>query len=94
AALALGPAAGPVLTDNAWGLYHVARLPCAQFPTDGAEAALKIADAIGASHLITSADATDQFPSMGEIVGHPRFQPLARYSAGETSLLVYRLLPP
>jgi hypothetical protein len=27
-------------------------------------------------------------------VSHPRFQPLARYPAGDTRLLVYRILPP
>jgi len=90
---ALGPSPRPALTDNAWGLYHVTHLPCAQFPTDGAVAALQVADAIGAGYLITRADATNQIPTMSEIINHPRFQPLARYPAGETSLLVYRIVP-
>ena len=94
AAAALGPVPPTVLTDNAWGLYHVAHVPCAQFPSDGAAAALRVADSIGAAHLITRADAPDRLPAIAEIAGHPRFQPLARYPAGETRLLVYRILPP
>jgi len=90
---ALGTDAGPVLTDNAWGLYSIARIPCAQFPTDGADAALTVADTIGAKHFITRADAPDQIPTTAEVIDHPRFSPLARYPAGETNLLVYRILP-
>jgi 4-amino-4-deoxy-L-arabinose transferase-like glycosyltransferase len=91
---ALGPDPSPALTDSAWGLYHAARIPCAQFPTDGVDAALRIADSIGAAYLITRADAPDDIPAMAQIVSHPRFQPLARYPAGDTRLLVYRILPP
>jgi 4-amino-4-deoxy-L-arabinose transferase-like glycosyltransferase len=91
---ALGPNPAPALTDSAWGLYHVARIPCAQFPTDGVDAALRVADSIGAAYLITRADAPDDIPAMAQIVSHPRFQPLARYPAGDTRLLVYRILPP
>ncbi len=90
---ALGSSPAPALTDSAWGLYHVARIPCAQFPTDGAAAALRLADSIGAAYLITRADATKKIPSLAEVVNHPRFQPLARYPAGDTRLLVYRILP-
>ncbi len=89
----LGPDPTPALTDNAWGLYQVARIPCAQFPTDGVDAALRVADSIGASYLITRADASDKIPRAAEIVGHPRFQPLVRYPAGDTRLLVYRIIP-
>ena len=94
---ALGPNPGPVLTDNTWGLYHVARIPCVQFPTDGAEAALTVADAIGAHYVIARADAANTgpaLPAMKEIPGHRRFQPLARHSDGTASILVYRILPP
>ncbi len=91
---ALGPNPGPALTDNAWGLYYVTGLPCAQFPTDGVEAALAVADSIGAHYLITRANAPDKIPSIQAIVGHPRFQPLARYPAGDTRLLLYRILSP
>jgi hypothetical protein len=90
---ALGPNPAPALTDHAWGLYYVARIPCAQFPSDGADAALQVADAIGARYLITRADAPDTIHAMQEVIGHPRFRPLTRYPAGETSLLVYRILP-
>ncbi len=90
---ALGPVPPAVLTDNAWGLYHVAHVPCAQFPTDGAEAALKVADAIGARYLITQADAPDQIPAMAKIVGDPRFQPLVRYPTSSAPLLVYLIVP-
>jgi hypothetical protein len=90
---ALGPNPAPALTDHAWGLYYVARIPCAQFPSDGAAAALQVADAIGARYLITRADAPDAIPAMKEVIGHPRFRPLTRYPAGDTSLLVYRILP-
>ena len=89
----LGPDPAPALTDSAWGLYHVAHIPCAQFPTDGAAAALRLADSIGAAYLITRADATNKIPSLAEVVNHPRFQPLARYPAGDTRLLVYHILP-
>ena len=91
---ALGPNPRPALTDSAWGLYHVARIPCAQFPTDDVDAALRVADSIGAAYLITRADAPDRIPAMAQIVSHPRFQPLALYPAGDTRLLVYRILPP
>lgn len=93
----LGPNPGPVLTDNTWGLYHVARIPCVQFPTDGAEAALTVADAIGAHYVIARADAANTgpaLPAMKEIPGHRRFQPLARHSDGTASILIYRILPP
>jgi len=90
---ALGPNPAPALTDHAWGLYYVARIPCAQFPSDGAAAALRVADAIGARYLITRADAPNAIPAMQQVIGHPRFRPLARYPAGETSLLVYRIVP-
>jgi len=90
---ALGPNPAPALTDHAWGLYYVARIPCAQFPSDGAAAALKVADAIGARYLITRANAPDAIPAMKEIIAHPRFRPLARYPAGDTFLLVYRIVP-
>jgi hypothetical protein len=86
-----------VLTDNTWGLYHVARIPCAQFPTDGAHAALTVADAIGAHYVIARADATKTAPAlsaMQEITGHRRFEPLARHSDETASILVYRILPP
>jgi len=91
---ALGPVPPTVLTDNAWGLYHVAHVPCAQFPTDGAEAALRVADAIGAGYLITLADAPKSIPAMAEVIGHARFQPLVRYPTPQAALLVYRILPP
>ncbi|MFB3879909.1 MAG: hypothetical protein ACE149_01535 [Armatimonadota bacterium] len=94
AVAALGPRPAPALTDNAWGLYHAAGIPCAQFPSDGAPAALKVADAIGARYLITRANAPDTIPAMKEVIGNPRFRPLARYPAGETSVLVYRIAPP
>jgi hypothetical protein len=90
----LGPNPAPALTDNAWGLYYVTGLPCAQFPSDSAAAALRVADAIGARYFITRADAPSAIPAIGEVVGHPSFRPLARYPAGETHLLVYRLLRP
>jgi len=93
----LGPDPGPVLTDNTWGLYHVARVPCAQFPTDGAEAALTVAEAIGARYVIARADTTNigpALPAMKEISGHPRFKPLARHSDGTASILIYGILPP
>jgi hypothetical protein len=90
---ALGPDPAPALTDHAWGLYYVARMPCAQFPSDGAAAALKVADAIGARYLIARADAPNSIPAMKEVIGHPRFRPLARYPADDTSLLVYRIVP-
>jgi len=89
----LGAAPAPALTDNAWGLYDVAAIPCAQFPSDGAAAALTVADAIGAGYLITQADAPKTIPAMREVLGHPRFRPLARYPAGDTTLLVYRITP-
>ncbi len=89
----LGPVPPTVLSDNAWGLYHIAHVPCAQFPSDGAAAALRVADSIGATYLIARADAPDKIPAIAEIAGHSRFQPLARYPAGETRLLVYRILP-
>ena len=82
-----------VLTDSAWGLYHVTRLPCAQFPSDGAEAALVVAEALEAGYLITRADAPNRIPRIAEVVGHPRFQPFARHEGKEGTLLVYRLLP-
>jgi hypothetical protein len=91
---ALDPKPTAVLTDSAWGLYHVARMPCAQFPSDGAEAALLVADTLGADYFVTRADAPDKIPTIAEVMNHPRFQPLARYPAGETRLLVYRILPP
>ena len=91
---ALGTNPPPVLTDNSWGLYHVARIPCAQFPADGADAALRVADSIGAAYFITRADAPDKIPAISEVASHPRFQPFARYQAGETRLLVYRILAP
>jgi len=86
--------AGPVvLTDSAWGLYHVTRLPCAQFPSDGAEAALVVAEALEAGYLVTRADAPSRLPAMAEVVGDPRFQPFARHAGKEGTVLVYRLLP-
>jgi hypothetical protein len=30
---------------------------------------------------------------MKGVIGHPRFRPLARYPADDTSLLVYRIVP-
>jgi len=92
----LQPRPGAVLTDSAWGLWHVARVPCAQFPSDGAEAALAVADALGAEYLITRADAPDRIPAMAEVMQHPRFAPHARYlePGEEAALLVYRILPP
>lgn len=93
AVLALDPSPRTVLTDSSWGLYHVAGVPCVQFPSDGAEAALQVADRFGASYLITQADAPDRLPAMDQIVNHPRFQPLARYPTPEGRLLVYRILP-
>lgn len=92
----LQPRPGAVLTDSAWGLWHVARVPCAQFPSDGAEAALAVAEALGAEYLITRADAPDRIPAMAEVMQHPRFAPHARHlePGEETALLVYRILPP
>jgi hypothetical protein len=82
-----------VLTDNSWGLYHVARVPCAQFPSEGAEAALAVADRMHANYLITRSDAHDRIPAISEIVINPRFQPHLRYPTGDISLLVYRIVP-
>ena len=93
AVLALDPHPRAVLTDNSWGLHHVAGVPCAQFPSDGAEAALLVADYLGAAYLITQADAPDRIPAIAEVADHPRFQPLARYPTIEGRLLVYRILP-
>jgi len=90
----LDPPPRAVLTDNAWGLYYTARVPCAQFPTDGAEAALRIADALSAAYLVTTADAPDRIPAMAEIIDPPRFKPHARYPTDGPALLVYRILPP
>jgi len=58
------------------------------------DAALRVADSIGAAYLITRADAPDKIPALAQIASHPRFQPLARYPAGDTRLLVYRIVPP
>ncbi len=93
---ALGPDPAPVLTDSAWGLNHIAGVPCAQFPTDGPEAALTVADAIGAGYVITRSDKTHAFPalvSMRNIADHPRFEPLTRYRGADTAILVYRIQP-
>jgi hypothetical protein len=89
----LEPPPRAVLTDNSWGLYHVARVPCAQFPSDGADAALLIADSIDAEYLVTRADAPDRIPAMAEVMGHPRFRPYVSYPTDGASLLVYRILP-
>ncbi len=94
AVCALGPDPGPALTDNAWGLHYLTGLPCAQFPTDGVAPALAVADAIGARYLITQANAPDKIPAIQGVASDPRFEPLARYLAGDTRLLVYRILPP
>ena len=82
-----------VLTDSAWGLYHVTRLPCAQFPNDGAEAAVVLAEALEAGYLITRADAPSRISRITEVVHHPRFQPFARHEGKEGTVLVYRILP-
>lgn len=90
---ALREASPVVLTDSAWGLYHVTRLPCAQFPSDGAEAALVVAEALEAGYLVTQASAPSRIPAMAEVVGHPRFQPFARHAGKDGTVLVYRILP-
>ena|GEM_PF-1682591 len=90
----LDPPPTAVLTDDSWGLYHVARVPCAQFPSDGAEAALLVADRLGADYLVTLADAPQRIPAMSQILGHPRFRPVARHPTPGPALLIYRILPP
>ena len=94
AARALQPPLHAALTDDCWGLYEVARVPCAQFPSDGAAAALQVAEAIGANYLITRADAPKRLPAITEVVGHPRFRPAARYPTPEGAVLVYDIVPP
>lgn len=97
AVAALGPKPVIALTDHAWGLHHVAHIPCAQFPSDGPEAALQVAEAIGAHYVVTRSDDTYTRPALGYMQGmvnHPRFQPLRRYQDGQRALLVYRILPP
>jgi hypothetical protein len=94
---ALGSRPVLALTDNSWGLHHVAHVSCAQFPSDGLEAALLVAEAIGATYVITRSDETHTRPALAYMHGvstHPRFQPLTRYRDKESSLLVYRILPP
>jgi 4-amino-4-deoxy-L-arabinose transferase-like glycosyltransferase len=94
---ALGPRPVLALTDSSWGLHHVAHISCAQFPSDGPEAALLVAEAIGATYVITRSDETHTRPAiayMQDINAHPRFRPLTRYQDGQGALLVYRILPP
>ena len=81
------------LTDMAWGLWHAARVPCAQFPTDGADAALRVADAVGADYLIIMADAFQRFPALRGISGRRRFQYVARYPGTPADVLVFRIAP-
>ncbi len=82
-----------VLCDDVWGLYEAAHVPCAQFPVDGASAALRVADAIGARYFIASPDALQRIPASSEVVNHPRFRLAASYPTETSPLLVFEILP-
>ncbi len=81
------------LTDMAWGLWHGAKIPCAQFPTDGTDAALKVADTLGADYLIMMADAFQRIPATRGVTTSRRFEYVARYPAKPADLLIYRIVP-
>lgn len=81
------------MTDMAWGLWHAARIPCAQFPAEGPEAALRVADSLGADYLIIMADAFQRAPEIRGVATHSRFRRVARYPAMPADLLVYQILP-
>jgi len=55
------------------------------------DAALRVADSIGAAYLITRADAPDDIPAMAQIVSHPRFHPLAPRSPHPPSAILLRM---
>jgi hypothetical protein len=90
----LGHAPAAVLSDDVWDLYEVAHVPCAQFPMDGASAALRVADAIGATYFVASPNALQRIPASKEVVDHPRFRLAASYPTDTAPLLVFEILPP
>ena len=86
------PGRAPVLTDNCWRLYHFARRPCAQFPTDGAGAALRVADALGAEYAVTQASSLEGIAPIGRTLKTARFTRIAVLGERGAEVYVYRIM--
>jgi 4-amino-4-deoxy-L-arabinose transferase-like glycosyltransferase len=90
----LSPPARAVIVDNPWGFYQLTHIPCAVTPTDGPEATLRVAEAIGANYAIVGTETFDRLPPERRPTNHPRFQLVTGYATPAQPVQVYRILPP
>jgi hypothetical protein len=81
------------LTDDAWGLNHFTGLRCAQVPSDGAGAALRVADTLGANYLFAQQRSLDSIRGVAAIRRCRRFEPVARWGRGPGAICVYHIMP-
>jgi len=81
------------LTDDTWSLYHFAALRCAQLPTDGAGAALQVADRLGANYLFVRERSLVRVPGFAATPRCRRFEPVARWGHGGDTIHAYHIMP-
>ena len=89
----LGEPVRVALTDDAWSLYHFSGLRCAQVPTDGAGAMLRVADALGANYLFVRERTVRSINQIASVRRCRRFQPAARWGEGGDAVYAYHLMP-
>lgn len=83
-----------VLADSAWLFYDATRLPCAQFPSDGPEAALEVAERLGIRFFVTTGFSLRRVPAIRRVPDHPRFEIVAHYPDQVLEgVYVYRIAP-
>jgi len=89
----LGEPVRVALTDDAWSLHHFSGLRCAQLPTDGAGAVLRVADALGANYLFVRERTVRSITEIASVRRCRRFQPVARWGEGGDAVYAYHLIP-
>ena len=81
------------LADDVWSLHRFSELRCAQVPTDGAAAALRVADALGANYLFVQQRTLSSIKGVAAIRRCRRFEPRARWGRGPDAIYAYHIMP-
>jgi 4-amino-4-deoxy-L-arabinose transferase-like glycosyltransferase len=81
------------VTDDAWSLHCFTGLRCAQVPTDGVGAVLRVADALGANYLLVRERTLRNIAAVAAVQRCRRFEPAARWGTGGDAVYAYRVVP-
>jgi tetratricopeptide (TPR) repeat protein len=83
----------PVMSDDCWQLNRAAGVMCAQIPTDGPAAALRVADSLGARKAVVLSSNRARAAWLGAALSSQRFTQEAVIHGRGAQIEIYNIMP-